>query len=86
MDYKMKKMVELENLKKKKISKRYLKVKEPNPYYQKNNLFIEADKNIYSNILQPFFKSIEQIQEEQVVKNINPKQNELLLNEALYSK
>jgi len=29
-----------------------------NPYYQKNQLFIEADKIIESNCLQPFFKSM----------------------------
>ena len=36
-----------------------------NPYYQKNQLFYEADQKIESNCLQPFFRTMEDIQEDE---------------------
>ena len=38
---------------------------EPNPYYKKNQLFVDADKEIESNCLQPLFKSDEEIRKEE---------------------
>jgi hypothetical protein len=63
---------------------------EKNPYYNKNQLFVEADKLIDTNILQPFFKSAEEIDQEVERKNLEKGLNAnvgkgLLLDESLYN-
>ena len=47
------------------------KFKRDSQLYEKNHIFIEADKQLNTNILQPFFRSEQEINEEFSSGNIN---------------